>query len=36
MSKHESEVSTFLQNIVTKPVAITSIEVWMAMFKDKF
>ena len=36
MSKHENEVSTLLQNIVTKPVAITSIEVWMTMFKDKF
>ena len=33
MNKHESEVSTFLQNIVTKPFAINNIEVWITMFK---
>ena len=36
MSKHESEVLTLLQNIVTKPVAIKSIEVCMTMVKDNF
>ena len=36
MNKHESEVSTFLQNIVTKPVAINSIEIWMTTFKKAY
>ena len=36
MNKDESVVSTLLQNIVTKPVAINSIEVWMTMFKKAY
>ena len=33
MSKN---VNLMNKNIVTRPVAINSIEVWMAMFKDNF
>ena len=36
MNKHESEVSTLSQNIVTKPVAMNSIEVWMTTFKKAY
>ena len=36
MKKHESEVSTLLKNIITKPIGINSIEVWMTMFKKAY